>query len=48
MVRSYAELAAINHLGGAQLPSKAAVGAITQDLLHLLFPGFYDEDHLEG
>ncbi len=48
MVRSYAELAAINHLGGAQLPSKAAVAAITQDLLHLLFPGFYDEDHLEG
>ena len=48
MVRSYAELAAINHLGGAQLPSKAAVAAITQDLLHLLFPGFYDGDNLEG
>lgn len=48
MVRSYAELAAINHLGGAQLPSKAAVAAITEDLLHLLFPGFYDGDHLEG
>ena len=48
MVRSYAELAAINHLGGAQLPSKAAVAAITQDLLHLLFPGFYDGDDLEG
>ena len=41
MVRSYAELAAINHLGGTQLPSKAAVAAITEDLLHLLFPGFY-------
>ncbi|NDB94793.1 MAG: serine acetyltransferase [Verrucomicrobia bacterium] len=48
MIRSYAELAAINHLGGAQLPSKAAVAAITEDLLHLLFPGFYDGDHLEG
>lgn len=48
MVRSYAELAAINHLGGAQLPSKAAVAAITEDLLHLLFPGFYDGDRLEG
>jgi len=48
MVRSYAELAAINHLGGAQLPSKAAVSAITGDLLHLLFPGFYDGDYLEG
>ena len=48
MVRSYAELGAINHLGAAQLPSKAAVAAITEDLLHLLFPGFYDGDHLEG
>ena len=48
MVRSYAELGAINHLGAAQLPSKAVVAAITQDLLHLLFPGFYDDDHLEG
>jgi len=48
LVRSYAELGAINHLGAAQLPSKAAVAAITEDLLHLLFPGFYDGDHLEG
>ena len=48
MARSYAELGAINHLGAAQLPSKAAVAAITEDLLHLLFPGFYDGDHLEG
>ncbi|MCX6934897.1 MAG: serine O-acetyltransferase [Verrucomicrobia bacterium] len=48
MVRSYAELAAINHLGGTQLPSKAAVAAITEDLLHLLFPGFYEGDYLEG
>jgi len=46
MARSYAELGAINHLGAAQLPSKAAVAGITQDLLHLLFPGFYDDDHL--
>ena len=48
MARSYAELGAINHLGAAQLPSKAAVAAITEDLLHLLFPGFYDGDRLEG
>ena len=48
MVRSYAELAAINHLGGTQLPSKGAVAAITQELLHLLFPGFYEGDDLEG
>lgn len=47
MARSYAELGAINHLGAPQLPSKAAVASITADLLHLLFPGFYDGDHLE-
>ena len=48
MARSYAELGAINHLGAPQLPSKAAVASITADLLHLLFPGFYDGDYLEG
>jgi len=48
LVRSYAELGAINHLGAAQLPSKSAVAGITENLLHLIFPGFYDGDQLEG
>ncbi|NBQ64566.1 MAG: serine acetyltransferase [Verrucomicrobia bacterium] len=48
MVRSFAELGAINHLGAAQLPSKSAVASVTEDLLHLMFPGFYDGDRLEG
>ncbi|NBR46847.1 MAG: serine acetyltransferase [Verrucomicrobia bacterium] len=48
MVRSFAELGAINHLGAAQLPSKSAVALVTEDLLHLMFPGFYDGDRLEG
>ena len=33
----------INHLDGKNLPSKRAITAITQDLLRLLFPGFFDE-----
>jgi len=35
----------INHLDGVNLPSKSTISEITQDLLRLLFPGFFD-DHL--
>src|ERR1035441_9975146 len=34
---------AINHLDGKNLPSNHAITAIAQDLLRLLFPGFFDE-----
>jgi serine O-acetyltransferase len=43
LVASYARVGGINHLDGKNLPSKRAIGAITVDLLRLLFPGFYDE-----
>ena len=43
LVASYARVGGINHLDGKNLPSKTAVTAITQDLLRLLFPGFFDE-----
>jgi serine O-acetyltransferase len=43
LVASYAKVGGINHLDGKNLPSKSAVMAITQDLLRLLFPGFFDE-----
>ena len=43
LVASYAKLGGINHLDGKNLPSKRAVTAITQDLLRMLFPGFFDE-----
>jgi serine O-acetyltransferase len=43
LVASYAQFGGINHLDGKNLPSKRAVTAITQDLLRLLFPGFFDE-----
>jgi serine O-acetyltransferase len=43
LVASYAHAGGINHLDGKNLPSKRAVTAITQDLLRLLFPGFFDE-----
>ena len=43
LVASYATAGGINHLDGKNLPSKRAITAITQDLLRLLFPGFFDE-----
>jgi serine O-acetyltransferase len=43
LAASYARVGGINHLDGKNLPSKRAIGAITLDLLRLLFPGFFDE-----
>jgi serine O-acetyltransferase len=43
LVASYARVGGINHLDGKNLPSKRAIAAITQDLLRLLFPGYFDE-----
>jgi serine O-acetyltransferase len=40
---SYERAAGTNHVDGKNLPSKHTVGGITTDLLHLLFPGFFDE-----
>jgi serine O-acetyltransferase len=48
LVASYARAGGINHLDGKNLPSKRAITAITQDLLRLLFPGFFDEKPLHS
>jgi serine O-acetyltransferase len=48
LVASYAQVGGINHLDGKNLPSKRAITAITQDLLRLLFPGFFDEKPLHS
>ncbi len=47
LLESYADCGGIKHLNGASLPSKNAVAALTQDLLHLIFPGFIAEHHVE-
>ena len=44
IVASYKSYGGINHIDGANLPSKEAVVGITRDLLRLLFPGFVDND----
>ena len=48
LVASYTRVGGINHLDGKNLPSKRAITAITQDLLRLLFPGFFDEKPLHS
>jgi serine O-acetyltransferase len=43
LLESYARCGGIRHLNGGHLPSKMAVAALTQDLLHMIFPGFIAE-----
>ncbi len=42
LLESYQTIGAINHIEGVNLPSKEAVSVITRELLHLVFPGFYN------
>jgi serine O-acetyltransferase len=46
LLESYADCGGINHLTGVNLPSKMAVAALTQDLLHIIFPGFISEQQV--
>jgi serine O-acetyltransferase len=41
---SYRESGGINHVDRSNLPSKKAVGVLSEDLLHLLFPGFFSDE----
>jgi serine O-acetyltransferase len=43
LVASYTEVGGINHLDGKNLPSRRVIASLTNDLLRLLFPGFFDE-----
>jgi serine O-acetyltransferase len=43
LLESYAKCGGIKHIDGNSLPSKMAVAALTQDLLHIIFPGFISE-----
>ncbi len=41
---SYRNIGGINHLDRANLPSKQAIEVLCNDLLHLLFPGFFSDE----
>jgi serine O-acetyltransferase len=46
LLESYSHCGGIKHLNGVHLPSKMAVAALTQDLLHIIFPGFIAEQQV--
>jgi serine O-acetyltransferase len=46
LLESYSHCGGIKHLNGSNLPSKNAVAALTQDLLHVIFPGFIAENQV--
>jgi serine O-acetyltransferase len=48
LVASFRKHGGINHLDGDNLPSRDAIVEITQDLLRLVFPGFYDKDPIHS
>ncbi|MCC6809392.1 MAG: serine acetyltransferase [Deltaproteobacteria bacterium] len=43
LLHSYACCGGINHIDGKNLPSKPVIAALTQDLLHVLLPGFWED-----
>lgn len=48
ILRSYQHCGGINHVDGANLPSKRALASICEDLLQLLFPGFHDQEPIKS
>lgn len=43
LMTSYREVGGINHVDCGALPSKRAIATLCEDLLQVLFPGFYSE-----
>lgn len=46
LLDSYRNDGGINHLDGVNLPSQASVNQLAADLMHLLFPGYFEESGL--
>ena len=44
LIASYRESGGINHVDCGNLPSKRAIATLCEDLLHLLFPGFFSDE----
>jgi serine O-acetyltransferase len=43
LLASYELYGGINHLDGANLPSEESVNRLASDLMHVLFPGFFEQ-----
>ena len=46
LLESYARDGGINHLDGVNLPSQDTVTEIARDLMHVLFPGYFEQSSL--
>lgn len=46
LLQSYVKHGGINHVDGVNLPSKSAITQITQDLLKLLYPGYFFDQQI--
>jgi serine O-acetyltransferase len=46
LLTSYAEVGGINHVDCGNLPSKQAISRLCEELLQLLFPGFFSQEAL--
>ena len=46
LLESYARDGGINHLDGVNLPSQDSVSELARDLMHLLFPGYFEQSSL--
>ena len=46
LLESYARDGGINHLDGVNLPSQDSVSELARDLMHLLFPGYFQQTSL--
>jgi serine O-acetyltransferase len=47
ILASYEAHGNINHLDGSNLPSRAEVSEVLDDLIAVMFPGFFGQDHLD-
>jgi len=47
IVESYAEHGNINHLDGLNLPSRAEVATLLDDLISIVFPGYFVRQHVD-
>ena len=46
LLRSYEQEGGINHLDGSNLPSEDSVNRLAADVMHILFPGYFETEPL--
>ena len=48
IIDSYAHHGNINHLDGENLPSRSEIAALLDDMVAILFPGYFNQEQLDG